>query len=46
MSIHIPKKEGIALTRRPLFTNKLRKYCAASRKVEGSIPNGVTGIFH
>jgi hypothetical protein len=22
------------------------RYCAANRKVAGSIPNGVTGIFH
>jgi hypothetical protein len=22
------------------------RYCATSRKVAGSIPNGVTGIFH
>jgi len=27
-------------------TYKLLRHCARSRKVEGSIPNGVIGIFH
>jgi hypothetical protein len=30
----------------PLMVAQWLRYCAANRKVAGSIPDGVTGIFH
>jgi hypothetical protein len=34
------------ITRGPLMVAQWLRYCATNRKVAGSIPDGVIGIFH
>jgi len=47
-----PKIHKECVPLRPIVSNigvptyKLLRHCAANRKVAGSIPDGVTGIFH
>jgi hypothetical protein len=39
-------KAGLYKGREPLMVAQWLRYCATNRKVTGSIPDGVTGIFH
>jgi hypothetical protein len=40
------KIELIAILLGPLMVAQWLRYCATNRKVAGSIPDGVIGIFH
>jgi hypothetical protein len=40
-SIKVVKNERV-----PLMVTQWLRYCATNRKVAGSIPDGVSGIFH
>jgi hypothetical protein len=37
---------SVAVTGGPLMVAQWLRYCATNRKVAGSIPEGVIGIFH
>jgi hypothetical protein len=42
----LQKKCVFALCGGPLIVAQWLRYCATNRKVAGSIPDGITGIFH